>query len=326
MDTFLSLQHTLVQIKTLEEFQQTLDSDHKELIDYINVMEEYVYTTKTDIKGHITDVSDSFCRFTGFTKDELIGTTHRVIHMPEEDSVFYQEIKQAILDEEIWEGDIQNIKKDGSPFWMHVIIFPRYKIDKELIGFSCVRHNITESKKLEEEVIHDSLTGLYNRRYYDDVIERELMRAKREHLSFSFVMMDVDNFKLYNDTYGHRDGDTALQKIAKVLQKKLHRASDFCFRLGGEEFGFFFTGLSPEASLIFTEEICKEIENLHIVHCKNSTGDYVTASCGLVTLNMQTDIIGEKTIYTAADKALYRAKKEGRNRVIMSNKDDVRLT
>lgn len=323
MDELHSLQNTLIQIKTLEEFNQTLNSDHQELKDYINVMEEYVYTSKTDKEGIITDVSDSLCRLTGYSKEEFVGHTHNIIRSPEVADSLYYETRKALSSQKIWQGDIENTKKDGSTFWMHVIIFPRYNINKELIGFSSIRQNVTASKILEQEVIHDGLTGLFNRRYYDDVIERELMRAKREQLYFSFVMMDIDQFKLYNDTYGHRHGDIALQKIAKFLQKKLHRASDFCFRLGGEEFGFIFTGLNPEASFIFTQEICKELENLHIPHEKNPASDYVTASFGLITVNLQTDIITERSIYTTADKALYKAKQEGRNRVQILDKDAI---
>ena len=227
----------------------------------MNVMEEYVYTTKTDAKGVITSVTDSFCRLTGFNREDFIGKTHSVIRSPQMSDDFFESLWETILNEEIWEGDIQGLKKDGSAFWMRIVIFPRYNVKKELMGYASIRHNVTASKKLEKEVIHDGLTGLFNRRYYDEVIEKELMRAKRDKLSFTFVMMDVDFFKLYNDTYGHHAGDVALKKIAKTLQSKLHRGGDFCFRLGGEEFGFFFSGQTLEDSLKYTEEICNAIES-----------------------------------------------------------------
>lgn len=325
MDEVVSLQNTLTQLKALEDFHQTLKSNHKELRDYIRVMEEYVYTTKTDSKGLITEVSDSFCRLSGFSKDELIGKSHNIIRHPQMSDKIFEELWNTISNGNIWEGDIHSLKKDGTSLWMNVVIFPRYNIQKELIGYASIRHNITDTKQLEREVNRDSLTGLYNRRYYDEVVERELMRAKREKEYFTYVMMDVDFFKLYNDTYGHREGDNVLKAIAKVLQQKLSRGSDFTFRLGGEEFGFFFVKESLEASVRLTDEIRSAIEELQIPHSKNKASKYVTASFGLVNVNMQTAITDEQALYIAADNALYKAKELGRNCVKIFEENDIEL-
>jgi len=175
------------------------------------------------------------------------------------------------------------------------------------------------NEKLEQEVNHDGLTGLYNRRYFDMIFIKELSRARRDELSFTFVMMDIDHFKQYNDTYGHSEGDNVLKSIAKFLDKKLSRAGDFCFRLGGEEFGFFFTGNTLEEVLIYTQGICKGIEDLHIEHSKNSASNYVTASFGLIHFDYKSVIMDAKSIYVAADNALYKAKEEGRNCVVVND-------
>ena len=175
------------------------------------------------------------------------------------------------------------------------------------------------NEKLEQEVNHDGLTGLYNRRYFDMIFTKELSRARRDELSFTFVMMDIDHFKQYNDTYGHSEGDNVLKLIAKYLDKKLSRAGDFSFRLGGEEFGFFFTGSTLEEVLSYTELICKGIEKLHIKHSKNSASSYVTASFGLIHFNYKSVIMDADSIYIAADKALYKAKENGRNRVVTTD-------
>lgn len=319
------LHNTLVQIKALEDFNQTLKSNNKELEAYIRVMEEYVYTTKTNTQGIITDVTDSFCRLTGYDSDELIGQTHNIIRDHESDDETFQELWEKISKGGIWEGNLKSLRKDGTHFWMQVVIFPRYNSKKEIIGYSSIRHNITASKKLEEEVIRDGLTGLFNRRYYDEVIEHELMRAKRDKLPFTFVMMDIDFFKPYNDTYGHREGDNVLKKIAKLLKKMLSRGGDFCFRLGGEEFGFFFAGESLEESIKHTQKICKAIEELHIPHSKNKASKYVTASFGLINIDTRTTIIDEHAIYVATDTALYKAKESGRNRVVVHDIGEIEL-
>jgi len=175
------------------------------------------------------------------------------------------------------------------------------------------------NEKLKKEVNYDGLTGLYNRRYFDMIFTKELSRARRDKLSFTFVMMDIDHFKQYNDTYGHNEGDNVLKSIANFLDEKLSRAGDFCFRLGGEEFGFFFTGNTLEELLDYTNGICKGIEELHIEHSKNSASSYVTASFGLIHFDYKSIIMDAQSIYIAADKALYTAKKDGRNRVIAND-------
>jgi diguanylate cyclase (GGDEF)-like protein len=172
------------------------------------------------------------------------------------------------------------------------------------------------NEKLEKEVNQDGLTGLYNRRYFDMIFPKELSRARRDKLAFTFVMMDIDHFKQYNDTYGHSEGDTVLKSIAKYLNDKLSRAGDFCFRLGGEEFGFFFTGNTLDEVTDYVKVICRGIEQLHIEHSKNSASAYVTASFGLIHFTSTSVILDADSIYIAADKALYKAKEDGRNRVV----------
>ncbi|MCF6340843.1 MAG: sensor domain-containing diguanylate cyclase [Sulfurimonas sp.] len=313
----LSLHDKSVQLKTLEEFNQTIKTNNKDIMEYIHIMEEHVFTTKTDKTGIIIDVTNSFCELTGFNKDELIGKTHTIIKHPDTKEIFFKKMWKTILNGDIWENDIKNLKKDGSTLWLHVVIFPRYAKNRRLIGFSSIRHNITTTKKLEQEAIHDVLTGLFNRRHYNKIITKELQRAKRGQASFTFVMMDIDYFKQYNDTYGHHKGDEALKTIAHLLTKKLSRGSDYCFRLGGEEFAFFFTGLTAEESIDYTKNICLEVEKLHINHIKNKVSKYLTASFGIVISDMQTSSYSEEFIYAASDKALYKAKKAGRNQVVM---------
>jgi diguanylate cyclase (GGDEF)-like protein len=171
---------------------------------------------------------------------------------------------------------------------------------------------------LKEEVIHDSLTGLYNRRYYDEIIKKELIRSKRDKVFFTFVILDIDYFKRYNDTYGHQEGDNVLKAVAEVLKKNLNRCGDYCFRLGGEEFGFLFTGKSADESYRFSNMICKEIENLCIPHSKNEASKYLTASFGILNTNIESSSVQEDAIYLAADKALYKAKEDGRNCVVIT--------
>lgn len=172
-------------------------------------------------------------------------------------------------------------------------------------------------RELKELSITDEMTKLYNRRYFNEVFKNELNRAKRENNSISILMLDVDHFKLYNDTYGHQKGDNVLSEIGKVLNSFSKRAVDFAFRLGGEEFGIIFHEDGVKEALKFSNNILKAIENLKIPHANNSASEFVTVSIGLVYKNIdKTTTVG--TIYKEVDDYLYKAKKSGRNRVVNS--------
>jgi diguanylate cyclase (GGDEF)-like protein len=173
-------------------------------------------------------------------------------------------------------------------------------------------------KRLQELSVTDELTGLYNRRFFNTKFTKTINSAKREGKNVCFVLMDIDHFKLYNDTYGHLNGDKALQKLSKSMLESLSRADDYCFRLGGEEFGMLFKGLTKAQATKLTQKIRKNIEALKIEHKNNSASEYLTGSFGLVVKSAQ-NINSENELYREADELLYKAKKEGRNRVCVND-------
>lgn len=173
----------------------------------------------------------------------------------------------------------------------------------------------TVNKELESASHSDALTGLFNRRYFEVIFPRELRRAKREEQTFTFMMLDVDYFKQYNDTYGHIAGDVALVNVAKTIQAQLNRPIDFVFRLGGEEFGVLFTTLTKEKSLLVAKQLCESIEALQIPHSDSTVSDFVTISIGAVW-----GYVGESELeeyIKIADRMLYLAKENGRNQYIL---------
>jgi polar amino acid transport system substrate-binding protein len=169
-------------------------------------------------------------------------------------------------------------------------------------------------KKLQELSITDELTTLYNRRHFNEIFVKLINSAKREKQNICFVVMDIDYFKPYNDTYGHISGDRALQSVSACLKNSLTRADDYCFRLGGEEFGLLFKGLSHEEATKLIEKVRREIEELKIEHEKNSSSKYLTASFGLVIKSAES-VKDENELYREADALLYKAKNSGRNKV-----------
>ena len=313
-----SKEELLARVEThlkINELQNTLKDTVDELAKYVEIMDKNIISSSTDLKGVITKVSSAFCDVSGFTKKELISKKHNIISHKDMPKEIYYDLWKTISQDLIWKGQVKNKKKDGTDYWVDTIIYPDFdKKSGEKIGYTSIRHDITDKKRIEENSIHDELTKLYNRRHFNKVLIDEINRSKRDKKIFSFMMIDVDNFKLYNDTYGHQEGDSVLFEIAKVLKSYCKRAGDFAFRLGGEEFGILFSELTKEASKTYANVIRKAVEDLKIPHSKNSISSAVTISIGLVTINHD-DGMTDKEIDKKADDLLYKAKKAGRNRV-----------
>jgi two-component system chemotaxis family response regulator WspR len=167
----------------------------------------------------------------------------------------------------------------------------------------------------------DGLTGLSNRRYLDEYLSAEWRRAAREQIEISMLMIDVDSFKLYNDTYGHVAGDEVLKQIAATVERCLGRPGDLAARFGGEEFAVVLPGTPIDGAKLLAEKIRCEVEALHLPHARSSTGAHVTISIGGAA-TVPTPDSPITTLIQAADFALYRAKHAGRNRVAIDSESD----
>ncbi len=162
--------------------------------------------------------------------------------------------------------------------------------------------------------ITDSLTGLSNRRYFDEMLAIEFSRLKRTGSKMSLIMMDLDYFKKFNDTYGHIAGDDCLRRFAAVIQGVAGRTCDIVARYGGEEFVIILPETAADGAKALTERIMYAVKKLEIPHEASDVSKYVTVSIGVVTVFV-TDFILPEQILLLADEALYRAKKGGRNRI-----------
>jgi len=172
---------------------------------------------------------------------------------------------------------------------------------------------------------HDPLTGAMNRRSFMERAVSELNEACRFRYPCGLIMMDIDHFKVFNDTYGHQAGDEALRHIVKIISE-FSRAHDFCGRYGGEEFIFFFCHADQTTSLIVAERIRSAIQN-HPVKLETGTAP-ITASLGIAMARLAPDMKIEQTadyleiLIHHADTAMYKAKKTGRNKVVIHDEDD----
>lgn len=294
--------------KLLEQLEALLTDVQR----YSQTVNKYVITSTSDLFGNITSVSEAFCQISGYTENELMGKNHNLLRHPDMDSALYKELWETIKAEHCWQGELKNTKKNGDSYWVSVNIEPLKSPKGEVVGYIAIRQDITAQKIIQQLTITDELTGAYNRRYYNQMLSPEISRAQRDGKFLAFLMIDADNFKKYNDTYGHQAGDSVLKAITNVLQHSFQRAGDYVFRVGGEEFVVLYATKTHEDTLLVAEKSRQAMFDLNIEHSGNAPHHRVTLSMGLMTLDPSGHYINEE-IYKYADDALYQAKQNGRN-------------
>lgn len=170
-------------------------------------------------------------------------------------------------------------------------------------------------KLLEQHAVTDPLTGLNNRRFLENIYLDEVKRSRRNNTNLIFMMFDIDNFKKYNDTYGHSMGDKALKQTADCIRSTFQRGGDHCFRLGGEEFGVLTTVKKESDSYTLAKQVCFNLTSLNIMHSKNAPYGVLTISGGVTTIRTD-EFIPFDEYLKLADIQLYKAKRSGRNKIL----------
>lgn len=279
----------------------------KKLNNYIALIDESVITSSTDTNGKILYASKAFCRISQYSISELIGQNHSIIRDPEMPEELYQDLWNTITQDRIWKGEMKNRAKDGSVYWVYSVVSPDFDDNGKKTGYTAIRQDITDKKLVESLAVTDRLTGLYNRLKLDQVLEYETIQSKRYDSALSVILIDLDHFKSVNDTHGHLVGDIILKEVADILLT-YGRKSDTIGRWGGEEFLIVLPNTDLEGAMRAAEKIRCAIEGYPFSVVGNKTASFGVA--GLLR-EERTDSLIER-----ADKALYRAKSEGRNRVV----------
>lgn len=178
-----------------------------------------------------------------------------------------------------------------------------------------VTHQLQDANvRLLDLSFSDGLTGIANRRHFDKIIQDESRRSIRDKTPISLIILDIDYFKLFNDTYGHLKGDDCLKLVASVIKITLKRPGDFLARYGGEEFAVLLPNTESVGASIIAEKMRANIEDAKISHISSIISEYVTVSIGVTTRSPGQEG-SSMDLIDVADKALYRAKQAGRNRV-----------
>lgn len=223
-------------------------------------------------------------------------------------------------------GSIDYITKPINKIELLARIRSVLKLKKEMDQRKARERKLIEVTKQLEDAVEkldrlsslDGLTGIANRRRFDEYINIEWCRGRRSAKPLSLILIDIDFFKAYNDTYGHQAGDECLKKVANTLQDGLNRPADMACRYGGEEFAIILPETDKNGAIIIAKKMSDQIKALKIPHKQSQVSDIVTVSLGVASL-LSTEGLSPMDLISAADKALYKAKNEGRNRIKVAN-------
>ncbi|MEW5756490.1 MAG: diguanylate cyclase [Pseudomonadota bacterium] len=189
--------------------------------------------------------------------------------------------------------------------------------DEAFKALEDLRRRLEESNAVLQRLsVLDGLTGVANRRHFDEVLQQEWKRASREHAPMSIILLDIDYFKKFNDNYGHQGGDDCLRRVARAISKIIKRPGDLFARYGGEEFVAVLPQTDLAGAAIIAEEMRRSVEQENIPHGHSGAADHVTISIGVATVTVS-DGLEPLEAVEMADKALYMAKEQGRNRYVV---------
>jgi len=275
----------------------------------------------TNCDGNIEYVNPKFSEVSGYTKAEVIGQNPRMLQSGDTDKSVYIDLWETIKAGEEWRGEFCNKRKDGSLCWERASI-SGVKNDKgEMINFIAIQEDVTHEyelkQKLNYQASHDSLTGLINRYEFEQRLDRLLLTIKQDKTEHTLCFMDLDQFKVVNDTCGHVAGDTLLNELSVVLQKNV-RKRDSLARLGGDEFGI----LMEQCSLDQAQRVAKSIQKTIQDYQFSWRGHHfkLGVSMGLVSISESSENLSK--CLSDVDIACYMAKSHGRNRIHVYHADD----
>ncbi|MBN1412146.1 MAG: diguanylate cyclase [Spirochaetales bacterium] len=279
----------------------------------------------TDTEGKIEYANPKFLAFHGYILEGITGKKTAILKAGQTSEETYAELWQTIKSGEEWRGELLNRKADGETYWALTVISPVRDQEGKITNFVSIQEDITAIKAKEELLLIqkrnltelanlDSLTGLCNRRRFQELGGLLLAESKANGTFLSAMMMDIDLFKVVNDTYGHDKGDSVLKAVSLACAKTL-RECDIIGRFGGDEFAVILPGVNLADAAGIAERIRELIELIEF----NFDGKRIGVTISVGVTQMADDGASLKELLDRADKALYRAKRLGRNRVETSD-------
>ena len=280
--------------------------------------------TRIGLDERIEYASPSSVRIVGWRPDQLVGTPALAGVNPE-DLPRLEKLIAALRRGETEEvrATYRTRHREKSEIWVETTLRITRKVSGEINGVVGISRDMTQQKDMEGRLatlaIEDGLTGLANRRRFDERLEEEWTRACRERTSLGLLLIDIDHFKTYNDEYGHPAGDACLRAVAAILAAEAQRTTDLAARYGGEEFAMLLPNTDAAGCARIGERIFRAIREAGLVHALNLPSGMVTASLGGAICQPAIErSAGCASLVEAADRALYAAKDGGRDRLVMA--------
>jgi len=277
---------------------------------YVKTIDKHILSMRLDTNLEIIYASNAFCELMEQEQSELVGSNLKQFI---KDKDKFTDLPLRLKDEEEIQIPFEITTLNGEKKYLNGI-FSKLSMYESNVGYTLICHDISNKKKLDELVITDKLTNFYNKKYFDIIKTDYIKGLKRDNCYVSFALVDIDDFKLYNDTYGEHKGDEVIKNVAIVIKNNLQRVYDYAFRTIDEEFILLFKTVEKENSKFLCDKIVKEVSGLDIEH-KYSTEGKITVSIGLVTLHTS-EAESIDGLYYNADKLLYTAKTNGKNKCV----------
>jgi len=271
----------------------------------------------TDANNNVLNVNPSFTHVTGYTEEDVIGKNPSILKSDKQDDVFYQKMWQSLHEQNCWEGEFWNRRKNGElyPQWSSITVVrdKQGKIKNYVASFADISLKKAAEERINQLAYYDSLTTLPNRSLFHDRLEQAILQADRNNTKVALLFIDLDRFKEVNDTFGHDAGDALLINVAKRMATCL-RVSDTLARLGGDEFVIILRQLQGEQNQVVN--IVQRIVNniLELLLTPHEYGEHILhsgASIGVVIYPDNAD--NSQQLIQQADTAMYEAKNAGRN-------------
>ncbi len=302
-----------------ERAEKALRESEERYRDLVENANDMVF--RTDRKGFFTFVNVSAIRMTGYEEEELIGKNYSLLIRPDlrEKALYFFGLQLQNGTRNTY-SEYPILRKDGHEIWLgqNTQLITE---DGRVVGFQAVSRDITERRRLEKELkeseeryralsIVDDLTQLFNSRHFYNQLQMEIDRIERRDYPLTLLLLDIDDFKIFNDTYGHIEGDQVLVRLGEVI-KRCMRKEDSAYRYGGEEFTIILPMTTKNEGAVIAERIREELKKENFSPDPDKTVK-LTVSIGLAQYMNNEDI---KAFVNRSDHFMYRGKKDGKNRI-----------
>lgn len=278
----------------------------------------------TDHEGVIEYVNPRSEQISGYSLQESVGKTPRLFKSAFTTKGACKSMWRTITDGQEWVGELENKRKNGEAYWARVYVAPIKNPQQEITHFVAIQEDVTEARALASELshraAHDDLTGLINRSEFERRLVHLVSEAHNSDVQHALCFLDLDQFKVINDTCGHIAGDELLRQLSRQLSKRT-RKNDILARLGGDEFGILMEHCDVEQAHLVADEIRKVVESFQFIW--DSQMFSIGVSIGMTRIDRQTISVTE--VLKQADSACFAAKRSGRNCVYLYQHDDAQL-